>query len=404
MSQPHRLPGLILVCAGALMGPLDTAVNVAFPSITGAFGLPLRDIQWIVLAFAVTQSVLTLASGRLGDLYGHRRIFALGMAGCALAHLAAGFAPSYAWLVGLRVIQGAAVGLAMACAPALATLLYPPEQKRRIVAIYVTSFSFGLALGPLLGGLLIDWLGWPGVFWFRAPIALLVLLGLPLLADVRAAPHADPADARSQPEPSETGLTRREKIAFFFVQFDSLFINFAGFSILLLVPYALTAWPQFSVTQAGLLIALYPGGSLLGGLLTGRLGARLTSLTLIRIGLGCASLGLLLVALAVTAHSALLLGLPLAIAGIGLGIFQVGYTDATTSLLPARHRGIAGAMVNVTRLLGILVGVSGISAMHAALQDHQITIAITGAMLLTYTTLAMFRKRAAPRPMAGPGV
>lgn len=302
MHDRQRLIGLILVCAGSLMGPLDTAVNVAFPAITGAFGLPLRQIQWVVLAFALTQSVVTLASGRLGDLYGHRRIFAIGMACCAIAHLAAGFAPSFGWLVALRVLQGVSVGLAIACAPALATLLYPPQQKRQIVAVYVTTFSFGLAFGPLVGGLLIEWFGWSGVFWFRVPLAVLVLAGLPWLADVRAAPpaatHTGGEQAASagwagtaDDSTAGTAEPQFDRLGFGLLQLDSVMINFAGFAILLLVPYALTSWPGLEVAGAGLLIALYPGGALLGGLLAGRFARQMAATALVRAGLLCAALG-----------------------------------------------------------------------------------------------------------------
>jgi len=400
MHDRQRLIGLILVCAGSLMGPLDTAVNVAFPAITGAFGLPLRQIQWVVLAFALTQSVVTLASGRLGDLYGHRRIFAIGMACCAIAHLAAGFAPSFGWLVALRVLQGVSVGLAMACAPALATLLYPPQQKRQIVAIYVTTFSFGLAFGPLVGGLLIEWLGWSGVFWFRVPLAVLVLAGLPWLADVRAAPPAANEPGATRPDEEgvmRTAETQFDRLGFGLLQLDSVMINFAGFAILLLVPYALTSWPGLEVAGAGLLIALYPGGALLGGLLAGRFAREMPATALVRAGLLCAALGLLLVAALVGLHSPLLLGLALAITGIGLGSFQVGYTDATTSMLPPRHRGTAGALVSVTRLAGILIGVTGISALHETVGSHQTGIAIPGLLLLGYALASLARRRRSGR-------
>ena len=400
MHDRQRLIGLILVCAGSLMGPLDTAVNVAFPAITGAFGLPLRQIQWVVLAFALTQSVVTLASGRLGDLYGHRRIFAIGMACCAITHLAAGFAPSFSWLVALRVLQGVSVGLAMACAPALATLLYPPQQKRQIVAIYVTTFSFGLAFGPLVGGLLIEWLGWSGVFWFRVPLAVLVLAGLPWLADVRAAPPAANEPGATRPDEEgvmRTAETQFDRLGFGLLQLDSVMINFAGFAILLLVPYALTSWPGLEVAGAGLLIALYPGGALLGGLLAGRFAREMPATALVRAGLLCAALGLLLVAALVGLHSPLLLGLALAITGIGLGSFQVGYTDATTSMLPPRHRGTAGALVSVTRLAGILIGVTGISALHETVGSHQTGIAIPGLLLLGYALASLARRRRSGR-------
>jgi MFS family permease len=410
--------GLILVCAGALVGPLDTAVNVAFPAITSAFGLALRDIQWIVITFVIAQSGVTLVFGRLGDLYGHRRIFAVGMAACALAHLAAGFAPDYRWLVALRVLQGVAVGLAVACGPALATLLFPPQDKRRVLAIYVTTFSFGLALGPLLGGALIQWLGWPGVFWFRAPLALLVFVLLPLLADARAASspdqRADPATLSDGYAPREDGarpegtagpaapagqLARMIRVApvrspwFAELQLASIVVNFACFSILLLVPYALTDWPDQSMAASGVLLALFPGGSLFGGLLAGRAAQRLSSVTMVRAGLLLAALGLLITALVLPAGSAAALGLGLTVTGLGLGLFQVGYMDETTSMLRPEDRGVAGGLVTVTRLLGIVLGVTLISALYESLGSFETTIATMGAGLSAFGVFALFRRR-----------
>jgi MFS family permease len=397
---PLRNPvfGLFLVCAGALVGPLDTAVNVAFPAMTAAFGLALRDIQWVVIAFVVAQSFVTLVSGRLGDLYGHRRIFAIGMAACVLAHTAAGFAPDYAWLVAMRVLQGVAVGLAVACGPALATLLFPAGDKRRVLAIYVTTFSLGLALGPLLGGALIQWLGWPGVFWFRVPLALAVLLLLPLLSDVRASPGEIVAVADvDAPARSRIPLPRAAAFrspAFLHVQFNSIVINFACFAIMLLVPYALSRWPGESTAAAGVLLAFFPGGSLLGGLLAGRVHRRMSSPAMMRAGLLLAAAGLVLTALWLPAHSAPALGAALLVAGLGLGLFQVGYMDATTSLLPPEDRGVAGGLVTVTRLLGIVLGVTGISALHEALASIETTIATMGAGLMLFAAVtAVIRRR-----------
>lgn len=107
---------IALICAGALVAPLDSAVNIAFPAITDAFAIVPRDIQWVVLAFVVSQSLASLVCGRLGDLHGHRVIFAAGMASCVVAHWAVAQAQDFATLVALRVVQGIAVGMAVACA------------------------------------------------------------------------------------------------------------------------------------------------------------------------------------------------------------------------------------------------------------------------------------------------
>lgn len=402
----RRYAGLAIVCAGSLLAPLDTAVNVAFPAITAAFALALRDIQWMVVAYVVAQSILTIAFGRLGDVYGHRRIFGIGLAACALAHLAAGFAPDYGWLVALRVAQGVAVGLAVACAPALATLLFEPEDKRRVLAIYVTAFSLGLAIGPLAGGALIQWLGWPAVFWFRAPLALLVLLLLPLVPDARAPyalPIAQAAGATRAPPAAHDAAApagvwsalaaHLRAPRFAAVQLTSVAINLATFAILLLVPYALASWPGRSVAAAGALLALFPAGSLVGGMAAGRFATRASASAMIRAGLLFAALGLLLTALLLPMRSPAALAVALAFAGAGVGLFQVGYMDATTTMLPPHERGVAGGLVAATRLVGIVLGVTGIGALHEALASYEATIATMGAALLAFTAVAAVATR-----------
>ena len=187
MTSTHRaLLGFFVVCLGALVAPLDTAVNTAFPVISAAFSLPLRDIQWVVIPFVLAQSSFALVFGHLGDRLGHRRVFALGLAASVVAHAAVALAPDFPTLVGMRVLQGAAVGIAVSCAPALATLLFAPAEKARVLVWYSAAFSLAMAVGPWLGGLLIQAFGWPGVFWFRAPLALVALLLLPLLPRVLA--------------------------------------------------------------------------------------------------------------------------------------------------------------------------------------------------------------------------
>ncbi len=455
-----RIPwaGITIVCAGALPAPLDTSVNVAFPVITEAFALPLREIQWVVIAFVLAQSSLTIVFGRLGDLHGHRRIFTAGMAACALAHLAAALAPTFGWLLTARVLQGAAVGLAVSCGPALVSLMVPPEQKRRVLGIYVTAMSLGMAIGPLAGGALIQWLGWPGVFWFRVPLALLVLFLLPLVpgpwrpAATNAADQTSCAPAPARPAPfdglgallltlslgcvvllvtqatragsgtvlplallaaaalSVTTFVRHESrhpapvlrmtpfrsLRFAAIQAGSVTINFACFSILLLIPYVLSATPGTTIATAGVLLAFYPGGSVIGGLLASRLGHRVASTPLMHAGMLLAAIGLTAIAAVVANGGLALLVAALLLTGLGHGAFQVGCMDLTTTLLPPEERGVAGSLVSVTRLIGIVLGATGIGWLHAALGRFEVTFTVLGGGLILYAVVGILTRRRIP--------
>lgn len=440
MTSTHRaLLGFFVVCLGALVAPLDTTVNTAFPVITAAFALPLRDIQWVVIPFVLAQSSFALVFGHLGDRLGHRRVFALGLGASVVAHAAVALAPDYPTLVGMRVLQGAAVGIAVSCAPALATLLFAPAEKARVLVWYSAAFSLAMALGPWLGGLLIQAFGWPGVFWFRAPLALVALLLLPLLpratqrvppiSALSGSPSFDWAGALGQAAvliclmlaltmltvPGDispfalpllvlavTGavlFVRHESrvdhpvlrvepfrsLRFSGIQGASVAINLACFGNLLLIPYVLTREAGISITAAGLLLSAYPGGSVLGSLLAGRLAAGLPAARLMALGLAGAAVGLLMTATILFVSPApSLLGAAMLASGIGHGLFQVGYMDATTSMLPIEERGVAGSLVSVTRLLGILMGATGIGWLHRVTDSYGLSFAALGAGLALF--------------------
>src|SRR5215510_3353433 len=116
--RPHL--ALAVVLAGALIAPLDSAVNVAFPAITAAFGLDLPEIRWLVMLYVLTYGSLMLVGGRLGDLQGYRRVFGCGLVVAATSFTACALASSYDILLAARVGQGIGVALVLGCGPALA--------------------------------------------------------------------------------------------------------------------------------------------------------------------------------------------------------------------------------------------------------------------------------------------
>src|SRR6516164_8497826 len=173
---------LLLVGLGTSVVPLDTAVNISFPDITASFGVPIQTIQWVVICYVLTYASLMLAFGRVGDIFGHGRVFRVGLLWSGAAYLLCAAAPSYGWLLFCRFLQGIGAALVVSCAPALVIGLYPENKRSRAVGVYTMMYAIGSATGPLLGGALVEVWGWPAVFWFRAPIALMALMfigGLP---------------------------------------------------------------------------------------------------------------------------------------------------------------------------------------------------------------------------------
>src|SRR5712691_4791676 len=172
----------MLVGLGISVVPLDSAVNIAFPDITGSFGLPIAMIQWVVICYVLTHAGLMLALGRVGDMWGHGRVFRAGLLCSVVAFVLCAAAPSFGWLLFFRFLQGIGAGLIVSCAPALVTSHYPEARRSHALGLFTLMYALGSAAGPLIGGALVAHWGWPGVFWFRAPIALTSLLflrGLP---------------------------------------------------------------------------------------------------------------------------------------------------------------------------------------------------------------------------------
>ena len=117
-----RQSSVAIACLSALLGSLDSAINIGFPAITAAFSIEVTAIQWVIVGYVLTHASLLLGCGGLADLWGHEKILIYGLLVSAAGFTCCGVAPTYAWLVGGRMIQGMGAALVFATAPALVTL------------------------------------------------------------------------------------------------------------------------------------------------------------------------------------------------------------------------------------------------------------------------------------------
>ena len=129
----------------------------------------------MVIAYVLTYASLMLIFGKLGDLLGYRRIFQLGLLVSAAGFAACSLAPSYPLLLLGRILQGIGIALTLSCAPALATSLFDEAERTRALGAYAAITAAGSAIGPLVGGFLVERWDWNAVFWFRAPLVLVAL-------------------------------------------------------------------------------------------------------------------------------------------------------------------------------------------------------------------------------------
>jgi EmrB/QacA subfamily drug resistance transporter len=183
-----RWLALLVLCLGDLMIVLDvTIVNVALPSIRTDLGFSETSLAWVVNAYVITFGGFLLLGGRLGDLFGHRRLFLIGLSVFTLASLACGLADSQEFLVGARAVQGLGGAVVSVVALSLTMIMFTePAERAKAMGIFGFVLSGGGTAGVLLGGVLTDLLSWNWIFLVNIPVgAAVVVLSLLLLPGER---------------------------------------------------------------------------------------------------------------------------------------------------------------------------------------------------------------------------
>lgn len=396
---------LVVIAVGSSAGPLDTAVNIAFPDMTASFGNGLPAIQWVIICNVLTYACLIPALGRLADIVGHRRVFLIGLAWSAVAHALCALAPTFEWFLVARVLQGAGIAFLLSTGAALATLSFPERERPRVLGWFTLGFAAALMVGPIIGGPLVDLWGWPAVFWFRVPLMLVALVAtLAFVPETRHTTRDESYDfagalglgvvlgavllalnqgyrlgglgfalvtafafalvvwfvrhERRVPHPVlDVELFRRAPFAG--VNLAHVLMNTASFTILLLVPYYLIRVFGANTTYAGLLLALAPLGMMAASPVAGHLLRRgVSPLPLGHAGLVVLAIALALIAVWPERASVALLAGTLFAQGIGQGLYQVASIEYVMGSLPRTRQGVAGSLNMVTRTMGVVISAS----------------------------------------------
>jgi EmrB/QacA subfamily drug resistance transporter len=153
----------------------SSALTVALPALRAAFDADLASVQWVLNAYVLALASLTLIGGALADVYGKARILAIGCVLFGLASAACALAPSAAWLIAARAVQGVAAAIVTPASLALIGATYPRDERSRAIGVWAAASALTTAGGPVLGGWLTDAFGWPVVFWINPPLALVAV-------------------------------------------------------------------------------------------------------------------------------------------------------------------------------------------------------------------------------------
>jgi EmrB/QacA subfamily drug resistance transporter len=176
-SDKFKKIALVIVCIGFVMDLLDsTIVNIAIPSIQANLHATYSDIQWILAGYTLTFAVLLITGGRMGDVFGYKKLFMIGMGGFTIASLLSGSAPNVQILIYARLLQGAMAALMVPQVISLMQIMYKPEERAGINGLFGMLGGAAASLGPVIGGLLIKAntfnLDWRPIFLINVPVGV----------------------------------------------------------------------------------------------------------------------------------------------------------------------------------------------------------------------------------------
>jgi DHA2 family methylenomycin A resistance protein-like MFS transporter len=435
-----NLPMTVAVTSlGFAVVQLDGSIlNVALSQIGISLRTGINDLQWTVDAYFVAFAVLLLSAGSLSDRWGARRAFVSGFCVFSAASLACGVAPNVAALIAARAVQGAGAALLVPCSLALlnGACVNNAPLRARAVGLWTAAGGVGIAVGPILGGLLIQFFGWRSIFFINLPIGITgiwltlsflnqpvparrrgldltgqTLIAFALLGLVGAIIETGSSGWRSTIVLFSIGLAITAGVGFIAVErrvsepaipsdlFQSMNVSTAmlvGFtvnSVMFGVTFAFALYFQrillFSTIETG--IAFLPfalmvtAANVVGGQCAARFGLRVPMV----VGLLVAAVGCVLL-LGIdrdTSYLAILPGQLLIRLGIGLTVPTI--TTAILAAVPSAQSGIASGTLNAVRQTGGAVGVAVFGALMATDVVHGVQIALVMSGLLLFFTAAI---------------
>src|SRR6266568_1609171 len=168
---------LAAVAVGLFMIMLDnTVVVVALPAIQRDLGITVSELEWVFNAYALTFGVLLLTGGKLADLLGRRLIFIVGLFIFTASSLACGLASNAGFLIGARTVQGVGAALMNPATLSIIAATFPPRQRGMAIGIWAGVSAMALAIGPLVGGVITQYINWNWIFFVNVPIGAIAIL------------------------------------------------------------------------------------------------------------------------------------------------------------------------------------------------------------------------------------
>jgi EmrB/QacA subfamily drug resistance transporter len=407
-------PALWAMVLGFFMILVDaTIVSIATPAIMSAFNADVDSVVWVTSAYLLAYAVPLLITGRLGDRFGPKRVYLVGLAVFTLASLWCGLTTSIGGLVVARIVQGLGASLLSPQTMNVITRTFPADQRGRAMSLWGAAAGIAVLVGPILGGLLIDALGWEWIFFVNVPVGVVgLVLAARLVPTLSTSVHrfdllgvalsavgmfllvfgiqegqafdwgpiawgmigAGVAvlalfvawQARNPAEPLVSlGLFRDRNFSL-----ANIAVTTLGFAVTAQAfPITLYAQGVRGLTPTGAALLLAPAAviSTILAPFVGRLTDRAHPRWIAGFGLGCFAVGLLWLAAVMRPDTPTwALVLPIGLTGIGSGFMWAPVSTAATRNLPMHQAGAGAGVYNTTRQVGAVLGSAGIAALMQA--------------------------------------
>lgn len=402
-AVPARAAVLVAMCLGVLIAQVDTSVvNLATHAIGTAFGAGMASLQWVLDAYNLVYAVLLLTGGLLADLYGRQRAFTVGAAVMTAASLVCAVAPDIGVLIAGRAVAGLGAALLLPASLAIIRVVWPePVARGRVLGIWASCNGLAFAIGPTLGGLLIDACGWRSVFLLVVPLGA-AAFGLAWWA---VPDSADPAGRRFDLPGQVLGALALGGVAYAAIAGQDggwvwglgtavvalpLFLvverragvaalvpldlfrsrvfsgaslawtamTFGIYGMIFLLPLVWQSAGHLTPRAAGL--ALMPISLVFFAVSTqsGRLAQRLGTRVMVGGGNSLIGIGLLVVAATHAGAPMVLAQCGLVLAGLGMGLSTGPLYGIAVGSVGQTRSGTAAALVNVARMVGVTLGVA----------------------------------------------
>jgi DHA2 family multidrug resistance protein-like MFS transporter len=425
-GSPHRWRALAALVVSLLVVVLDnTVLNVALKTIQADLGATQSELVWAINAYSLVFAALLFTWGVLGDRYGRRRILVLGLFLFAAASLLCAFAQTPEQLIGARALMGIGGASALPVTLSIITVIFPPEERGRAIGIWAAAVGGAVAIGPLLGGFLLEHFWWGSVFLINVPIVVVGVAGILVNVPESRNPHPgrlDPIglvlsvvgllalvygiqeagwgefstylwiamgvlvlggflawEARTDHPSMDLSLFR---IRSFSVPLTGTSLTFAALQgTLIFLAFYYQVVRGWSPLQSGALTLPFAVGQLLAAPRSGAMVARFGARRVIPTGLVLASLGMFLFTrLTPETPVWLLMGIPF-IFGFGMGNVIAPSTTRMTLATPPARSGSGAAVQNTVRQVAATLGVAIVSSIVGTIYSRQMSDSLAGTPL-----------------------